>query len=229
MHSFSRYFSGSPSLLRRRPGRALDNERMASRILQGQLVEVRSAAEIRATLDADLTREGLPFMPEMLKFRGRRMTVDRRANRACVGKSTRLHAATQGLSKFNIFKYLQDMADGELSPGKCLRIVGRVLTNRLRAVVGLAPIGAARGPVGPHMTAYVGQRFEVGRRVQKIICEETGKTVHLTHALALKNVRCAGVCAKNCLRAQAHFWREAWLKHADPVARPEAAAAGGEP
>lgn len=50
----------------------------------GQLVRVRPAAEILATLDADLTLDGLPFMPEMLAYCGRRMTVYRRANKTCV-------------------------------------------------------------------------------------------------------------------------------------------------
>jgi hypothetical protein len=34
----------------------------------GELVEVRSEEEILATLDANGDREGLPFMPEMLRY-----------------------------------------------------------------------------------------------------------------------------------------------------------------
>ena len=37
----------------------------------GDLIEVRSAAEILATLDERGELENLPFMPEMLKFCGR--------------------------------------------------------------------------------------------------------------------------------------------------------------
>ena len=55
-----------------------------SRLRKGQLVEVLSAAEIAATLDQDGTRDGLPFMPEMLAFCGRRMRVHRRADKTCV-------------------------------------------------------------------------------------------------------------------------------------------------
>ena len=34
----------------------------------GQVVEVRPAAEILATLDAEGATDALPFMPEMLRF-----------------------------------------------------------------------------------------------------------------------------------------------------------------
>jgi hypothetical protein len=50
----------------------------------GQLVEVKSEAEIRATLDAGGSLDGLPFMPEMTRFCGGRYRVYRRANKTCV-------------------------------------------------------------------------------------------------------------------------------------------------
>ena len=49
----------------------------------GDLVEVRPAEEILATLDADGTIGGLPFMPEMLQHAGRRFTVSRRVEKLC--------------------------------------------------------------------------------------------------------------------------------------------------
>ena len=49
----------------------------------GDLVEVRSAAEIMATLDGGGKLDGLPFMPEMLAFSGRRLHVSRRADDTC--------------------------------------------------------------------------------------------------------------------------------------------------
>lgn len=54
------------------------------RLVRGQLVEVRSAREIAATLDADGKLDGLPFMPEMAALCGRRFRVDRRADMTCV-------------------------------------------------------------------------------------------------------------------------------------------------
>ncbi|MCF6469346.1 hypothetical protein FAF44_13230 [Nonomuraea sp. MG754425] len=49
----------------------------------GDLVEVRSAAEILATLDERGELDDLPFMPEMLAFCGRRMTVHKVAHKLC--------------------------------------------------------------------------------------------------------------------------------------------------
>lgn len=46
-------------------------------------VELRSPAEILATLDARGCLEGLPFMPEMLGFFGTALTVTARVERAC--------------------------------------------------------------------------------------------------------------------------------------------------
>ena len=59
----------------------------------GELVEVRSAVEIMASLDADGKFDGLPFMPEMLAFCGRRLRVSRRADNSCArGQPRRIEA-----------------------------------------------------------------------------------------------------------------------------------------
>ena len=50
----------------------------------GDLVEVRSWAEISTTLDANGTLEKLPFMPEMLGYCGRQFRVSRQAFKTCV-------------------------------------------------------------------------------------------------------------------------------------------------
>lgn len=49
----------------------------------GDLVEVRGIDEILATLDEHGSLDGLPFMPEMLKFCGRRLRVASRAEKTC--------------------------------------------------------------------------------------------------------------------------------------------------
>jgi hypothetical protein len=49
----------------------------------GDVVEVRPAAEILATLDENGELESLPFMPEMLRYCGQRLTVYKVANKAC--------------------------------------------------------------------------------------------------------------------------------------------------
>src|ERR1051325_9853997 len=49
----------------------------------GEWVEVRSKDEILKTLDKDGRLEGLPFMPEMFAFAGRRLRVSKRAHKTC--------------------------------------------------------------------------------------------------------------------------------------------------
>ncbi|MEV5573485.1 hypothetical protein AB0L06_25870 [Spirillospora sp. NPDC052269] len=49
----------------------------------GDVVEVRGAEEILATLDERGELDGLPFMPEMLAYCGRRMTVHKVAHKLC--------------------------------------------------------------------------------------------------------------------------------------------------
>jgi len=49
----------------------------------GDWVEVRSAAEILATLDERGCLDALPFMPEMLKYCGKRFQVFKSAHKAC--------------------------------------------------------------------------------------------------------------------------------------------------
>jgi len=57
---------------------------MKRSLLPGDWVEVRSPAEIVQTLDGGGAVEGLPFMPEMLPFAGRRFKVVQRAERTCL-------------------------------------------------------------------------------------------------------------------------------------------------
>ena len=49
----------------------------------GDWVEVRSKEEIFATLDENGRLEGLPFMPQMLQYCGRRFQVFKRAGKTC--------------------------------------------------------------------------------------------------------------------------------------------------
>lgn len=49
----------------------------------GDIVEVRSAEEILASLDGDASIDAMPFMPEMLRYSGQRFTVSRRVEKIC--------------------------------------------------------------------------------------------------------------------------------------------------
>src|SRR4051794_24040499 len=61
--------------------RATPPERLVLRV--GDLVEVRTAAEILTTLDERGELDNLPFMPEMLPFCGQRLTVHKVAHKLC--------------------------------------------------------------------------------------------------------------------------------------------------
>ena len=50
----------------------------------GEIVEILSEHEILATLDENGSHEGVPFMPEMRRFCGRRFKIYRRADKICV-------------------------------------------------------------------------------------------------------------------------------------------------
>ena len=54
------------------------------RLRVGDRVLVRSPEEILATLDADGTLDGVPFMPEMLDSCGKPFRVLRRVEKTCV-------------------------------------------------------------------------------------------------------------------------------------------------
>lgn len=60
----------------------LDNG-AALNLRAGELVEVRSKAEILATLDGQGRKDALPFMPEMLEYCGRTFRVYKRADKTC--------------------------------------------------------------------------------------------------------------------------------------------------
>ena len=65
---------------------ATKEETVRSQVLglkAGELVEVRSEAEILATLDGKGELDSLPFMPEMRQFCGRRFRVAKRAVKLC--------------------------------------------------------------------------------------------------------------------------------------------------
>jgi hypothetical protein len=49
----------------------------------GEWVEVRSKAEILRTLDSNAQLDGMPFMPEMFAFCGKRFQVYKRAHKTC--------------------------------------------------------------------------------------------------------------------------------------------------
>ena len=55
----------------------------------GDVVEVKGPAEIIGTLDERGTLDGLPFMPEMLRYCGRQFVVSKRAEKVCIYQVSR--------------------------------------------------------------------------------------------------------------------------------------------
>jgi len=67
--------------LGKEPGSGASNR--VAKLHPGDLVEVRTPAEIAQTLDAQGTLDHLPFMPEMLDYCGRRFRVSKRVVKVC--------------------------------------------------------------------------------------------------------------------------------------------------
>jgi hypothetical protein len=79
----------------------------------GDMVEVRPAAEILATLDADGSLDAVPFMPEMLQYVGRRFTVSRRVEKICDT------IAATGSRRMHDTVYLEDLRCDGSGHGGC--------------------------------------------------------------------------------------------------------------
>ena len=86
---------------------------VAGKFLPGDLVEVRSEAEILATLDEKGTLQNLPFMPEMLKFCGQTLRVSARAFKTCVDD--------QEMRQFDNTVFLEEARCDGSSHGGCGR------------------------------------------------------------------------------------------------------------
>jgi hypothetical protein len=126
---------------------------------RGDLVEVRSPAEILATLDASGALDGLPFMPEMAAMCGRRFTVERRAERVC---DTVHYSGTRRLADAVFLE--QERCNGK-SHGGC-QAECRILWKE----AWLRPAAAATPPAGPfpaEETAVLLSRATSGTRTQR--------------------------------------------------------------
>ena len=79
----------------------------------GDIVEVKPAADILATLDADGALDAMPFMPEMLQYVGRRFTVSRRVEKICDT------IAATGSRRMRDTVYLEDLRCDGSGHGGC--------------------------------------------------------------------------------------------------------------
>jgi hypothetical protein len=79
----------------------------------GDIVELRPAAEILATLDKDGALDEMPFMPEMLQYAGRRFTVSTRVEKICDT------IAATGSRRMRDTVYLEDLRCDGSGHGGC--------------------------------------------------------------------------------------------------------------
>jgi len=107
----------------------------------GDFVEVRSLAEIRATLDATGQLDGLPFMPEMIQSVGKRFRVEKVAHKTCDS------IGTYGLRHLTDAVHLETRCDGSAHDGcqaACLLFWRRAWLKRVDGENGgTAPSAAA--------------------------------------------------------------------------------------
>jgi hypothetical protein len=68
----------------------------------------------------------------------------------------------------------------------------------------------------PEMVPYCGRRFQVLRRVERIIDEKTGELRSLPGpCVILDGVVCLGLYHRLCPRSTFPYWREAWLRRVE--------------
>src|SRR5262245_61939172 len=71
-------------------------------------------------------------------------------------------------------------------------------------------------PFMPEMTAHIGKRFTVTRRVEKIcnMVDKTGSR-RMRDAVYLAELRCDGSAHGGCQAGCKVYWKEAWLRQVD--------------
>ena len=79
----------------------------------GEVVEVRSAAELLGSLDSTGSLDNMPLMPEMLRFAGQRFTVSRRVDKICDT------IAATGSRRMRDTVYLEDLRCDGSGHGGC--------------------------------------------------------------------------------------------------------------
>lgn len=142
-----------------------------NKVRRGDPVTVRSYPEIAATLDRSGRLEGLPFLPEMVKYCDRTLTVRWRANKLLQGDSK------GGLRQVKNVVLLDDVTcDGE-AHGDCQR--GCFLLWKI-AWITLGPGGTLIGDEGRAPHSNEGIRREPPLLPRDNICQATELTASTT-------------------------------------------------
>ena len=123
-------------------------------VLPGQLVEVRSAGEIAATLDGAGRLEGMAFMPEMARHCGGRFRVQRTADTTCV--------EGLGMRRLSTTVFLTGLrCDGAAHDGcqrGCLMFWKEAWLKAVEAGDAARP-GAGSAPELQHLATREGERY----------------------------------------------------------------------
>jgi hypothetical protein len=140
--------------------------------------------------------------------------------------SVGLYDAVQRLRGGKPFPYIQgQIPKGQPTPAAALDLQPgewvEVKSPREIAAT-ITPDGFNRGMrYDPEMLKYCSERFRVQARVSKLINEKNGKMTQMkTPCIQLENVFCRAGFTENrlgCPRASSTYWREIWLKRADPA------------
>jgi len=145
---------------------------MKKRLKAGEWVEVRSESEILSTLDHNGQLEGMPFMPEMLRFCGRRFQILTRAHKTCDGiarRSRRLAGAV----------HLDTRCSGEAHGGcqaSCLLFWKeawlRPVEQSANALCETAERGEGSGPEFPRNDLLANVYYQQGDSI-RYVCQAT--------------------------------------------------------
>jgi hypothetical protein len=129
----------------------------------GEVVEVRSEREILAMLDERGELDGLPFMPEMLRFCGRRLTVHKLAIKLCDT------ITWTGIYRMTNAVHLQGLRCDDQANGGCQ--AGACCTGKRPGSSGSPPTSRTRRPAtqrgrpaGPHRSLPATAGLWVGAR-----------------------------------------------------------------
>lgn len=108
----------------------------------------------------------------------------------------------------------------DLQPGEWVFVKSR---EEIQAT--LDKTGRNRGMTfEPEMLPYCGKRYRVVQRVERIVDERTGRIKQLGNVgIILEDVICASAYRTPCPRANYLYWREIWLRRAEPDEVPQAA------
>jgi hypothetical protein len=168
------------------------------RLLPGDWVEVRSEAEILATLDSEGTLDHLPFMPEMRSFIGGRFRVKARADRTIAEK--------RGLRRMADTVHLDGVyCDGQAHDGCCRACLVFWKEAWLRRVVGPHEVPPAADPRRPFACkTREGDRYFC-QATQLHVASEPLRIRHLSqHVSALWNENLSPVTLGHSFMVIAH-------------------------